>query len=67
MTVEELIDVLESHNPTAEVVLSGGDYRYHIDYHNISEMLLDSNLEPIEESYDDNDDEKTFVVLGEEY
>jgi len=67
MTVEELIDVLESHNPTAEVVLSGGNYRYRIDYHNISEMFLDSNLEPVEESYDDNDDEQTFVVLGEEY
>lgn len=65
MTVEELIDVLESYDPTAEVVLSGGDYRYRIDYHSISVMCLDSNLEPVEEDYD-NDNERTFVVLGEE-
>ena len=64
MTVEELIDVLQSYNPSSEIVISDGMNRYEIQYETISEMDLDSNLEPV---YSDDDESESFVVIGENY
>ena len=47
MTVEELIDVLQSYDPSSEIVMSDGMNRYEIQYETITEMDLDSNLEPV--------------------
>ncbi len=64
MTVEELIDVLQSYNPSSEIVISDGMNRYEIQYETISEMDLDSNLEPV---YSEDDESESFVVIGENY
>ena len=64
MTVEELIDVLQSYDPHAEIVMSDGMNRYHIQYETIAEMDLDSNLEPV---FSDDDSSNNFVVIGENY
>ena len=64
MTVEELIDVLQSYDPGAEVVMSDGINRYHIQYETISEMDLDISLEPV---FSEDDSSENFVVIGEFY
>ena len=64
MTVEELIDVLQSYNPSSEIVMSDGMNRYHIQYETISEMDLDSNLEP---ALSGDNPSENFVVIGENY
>ena len=64
MTVEELIDVLQSYDPGAEVVMSDGINRYHIQYETISEMDLDKSLEPV---FSEDDSSENFVVIGEFY
>tara|TARA_B100000925_G_scaffold166510_1_gene125345 strand:+ start:547 stop:741 length:195 start_codon:yes stop_codon:yes gene_type:complete len=64
MTVEELIDVLQSYDPSSEIVISDGMNRYEIQYETISEMDLDSNLEPV---YSEDDESESFVVIGENY
>ncbi len=64
MTVEELIDVLQSYNPSSEIVISDGMNRYEIQYETISEMDLDSNLEPV---YSEDEESESFVVIGENY
>lgn len=64
MTVEELIDVLQSYNPSSEIVISDGMNRYEIQYETISEMDLDSNLELV---YSEDDESESFVVIGENY
>ena len=64
MTVAELIDVLQSYDPSSEIVMSDGMNRYEIQYETISEMNLDSNLEPV---FSDCDKDNNFVVIGENY
>ena len=64
MTVEELIDVLQSYDPSSEIVMSDGMNRYEIQYETITEMALDSNLEPI---FSEDDESENFVVIGESY
>ena len=64
MTVEELIDVLQSYDPSSEIVMSDGMNRYEIQYETITEMALDSNLEPI---FSEDDSSENFVVIGESY
>ena len=64
MSVEELIDVLQSYNPSSEIVISDGMNRYEIQYETISEMDLDSNLELV---YSEDDESESFVVIGENY
>ena len=64
MTVEELIDVLQSYDPSSEIVMSDGMNRYHIQYETISEMDLDSNLEP---TLSEDDTSENYVVIGENY
>jgi hypothetical protein len=64
MTVEELIDVLQSYDPSSEIVMSDGMNRYHIQYETITEMDLDSELEPVMSA---DDDSNSFVVIGESY
>jgi hypothetical protein len=64
MTVEELIDVLQSYNPSSEVVMSDGMNRYEIQYETITEMDLDSELEPV---MSEDDASESFVVIGENY
>ena len=64
MTVEELIDVLQSYDPGAEVVMSDGINRYHIQYETISEMDLDERLEPV---FSEDDASESFIVIGENY
>jgi hypothetical protein len=64
MTVEELIDVLQSYDPSSEIVMSDGMNRYNIQYETISEMDLDSNLEPVMSA---DDCSNNFVVIGENY
>ena len=64
MTVEELIDVLQSYDPSSEIVMSDGMNRYHIQYETITEMDLDSELEPVMSADDASD---SFVVIGESY
>tara|TARA_B100001059_G_C17482797_1_gene402498 strand:+ start:448 stop:642 length:195 start_codon:yes stop_codon:yes gene_type:complete len=64
MTVEELIDVLQSYDPSSEIVMSDGMNRYNIQYETITEMALDSNLEPI---FSEDDESENFVVIGESY
>ena len=64
MTVEELIDVLQSYDPEAKVVMSDGINRYHIQYETISEMDLDKSLEPV---FSEDDASENFVVIGEFY
>ena len=64
MTVAELIDVLQSYNQDSEIVISDGMNRYEIQYETITEMDLDSNLEP---AYDEETPSESYVVLGEDY
>ena len=64
MTVEELINVLQSYDPSSEIVMSDGMNRYHIQYETITEMDLDSKLEPVMSA---DDDSESFVVIGESY
>jgi hypothetical protein len=64
MTVEELIDVLQSYDPSSEIVMSDGMNRYEIQYETITEMDLDSNLEPV---MSEDDTSESFVVIGENY
>lgn len=64
MTVEELIDVLQSYDPSSEIVMSDGMNRYHIQYETITEMDLDSELEPVMSA---DDASESFVVIGESY
>tara|TARA_B100001059_G_C17798305_1_gene564523 strand:+ start:1093 stop:1287 length:195 start_codon:yes stop_codon:yes gene_type:complete len=64
MTVAELIDVLQNYNQDSEVLVSDGINRYHIQYETITEMNLDSNLEPM---FSDCDEDDEFVVIGESY
>ena len=64
MTVEELIDVLQSYDPSSEIVMSDGMNRYNIQYETITEMDLDSDLEPVMSA---DDDSNNFVVIGESY
>ena len=64
MTVEELIDVLQSYDPSSEIVMSDGMNRYEIQYETITEMDLDSELEPV---MSDADASESFVVIGENY
>ena len=64
MTVEELIDVLQSYDPSSEIVMSDGMNRYNIQYETITEMDLDSELEPVMSADDASD---SFVVIGESY
>jgi hypothetical protein len=64
MTVEELIDVLQSYDPSSEIVMSDGMNRYEIQYETITEMDLDSNLEPV---MSEDDASESFVVIGENY
>jgi len=64
MTVEELIDVLQSYDPSSEVVMSDGMNRYEIQYETITEMDLDSELEPV---MSEDDASESFVVIGENY
>ena len=64
MTVEELIDVLQSYDPSSEIVMSDGMNRYEIQYETITEMDLDSELEPVMSA---DDDSNSFVVIGESY
>ena len=64
MTVEELIDVLQSYDPSSEIVMSDGMNRYNIQYETITEMDLDADLEPVMSA---DDDSNNFVVIGESY
>ena len=64
MTVEELIDVLQSYDPSSEIVMSDGMNRYNIQYETITEMNLDADLEPVMSA---DDDSNNFVVIGESY
>jgi hypothetical protein len=64
MTVEELIDVLQSYDPSSEIVMSDGMNRYEIQYETITEMNLDSELEPV---MSEDDASESFVVIGENY
>ena len=64
MTVEELIDVLQSYDPSSEIVMSDGMNRYNIQYETITEMDLDSELEPVMSA---DDASESFVVIGESY
>ena len=64
MTVEELIDVLQSYDPSSEIVMSDGMNRYEIQYETITEMDLDSELEPV---MSEDDASESFVVIGENY
>jgi hypothetical protein len=64
MTVEELIDVLQSYDPSSKIVMSDGMNRYEIQYETITEMDLDSNLEPV---MSEDDASESFVVIGENY
>jgi len=64
MTVEELIDVLQSYDPSSEIVMSDGMNRYQIQYETITEMDLDSELEPVMSA---DDASESFVVIGESY
>lgn len=64
MTVEELINVLQSYDPSSEIVMSDGMNRYQIQYETITEMDLDSELEPVMSA---DDASESFVVIGESY
>ena len=64
MTVEELINVLQSYDQTSEIVMSDGMNRYQIQYETITEMDLDSELEPVMSA---DDASESFVVIGESY
>lgn len=64
MTVEELIDVLQSYDPSSEIVMSDGMNRYNIQYETITEMDLDADLESVMSA---DDDSNNFVVIGESY
>lgn len=64
MSVEELIDVLQSYDPSSEIVMSDGMNRYNIQYETITEMDLDADLEPVMSA---DDDSNNFVVIGESY
>lgn len=65
MTVAELIEVLQNYDQDAEVLVSNGMNRYHVEYETISELDLDSNLEPV--LWEGEVPTENYVVLGEDY